>query len=197
MDTDEEAGAQQDIKAKNIKNAAASRKLARQDIKNAPPVPPTHPPRPTMAAGIMCTRLRLGHDGPEPEILVTKRRHANRWEFPKGRRNIGEDQDLKMTAIREFQEETGVNLNFLDKDDFIELGSETYSTRYEDKKIVKWYWLHLHVHVDHQFKDKEYSTEQVAWFTETQLQRDIYIKGGKGMLELAKKALDFVRRDNT
>ena len=97
-----------------------------------------------------------------------------------------------MTAIREFQEETGVNLNFLDKDDLIELGSQTYSTRYEDKKTVKWYWTHSHVHIDHQFQRKEYGTEQVAWFTETQLQWGIYIKGGEDMLELAKKALDFV-----
>ena len=224
LDTDEEAGAQQDIKAKveadeeagpqqDIKDkvqsdeeawgpwqpSGVSRKgiiveppaVGRKPPKNAPPVLPTHPPGATMAAGIMCTRLR----GPEPEILVIKRKHAKCWEFPKGRRNIGED--LKMTAIREFQEETGVNLKFLDKGDLIELGSQTYSTRYEDKKTVKWYWTHFHVHIDHQFQHKEYGTEQMAWFTETQLQRDIYIKGGEDMLELAKKALDFVRHDKT
>ena len=141
-----------------------------------------------MAAGILCTRLVV--DG-EPEVLMIKRSWNKVWEFPKGRRRHPEC--LRATALREFEEETGANL-----DDWgpsgaqralmIDVGTSEYSTPYELRKIVQWYWVHSTHFLD--LWPREARTNEVAWFTARQL-HDVAVKGGWYMKGMGEQALSF------
>ena len=64
-------------------------------------------PSPTHAGGVV-----VRHDGPEPKfLLVTARRQAGLWVFPKGHIEPGETPE--QAAVREVREEAGVEASII------------------------------------------------------------------------------------
>lgn len=59
-------------------------------------------------------------EGGEPRfLLVTAKNHPDRWIFPKGR--IEEGEEAARTALRELREEAGVRANFIGRLDRVKM----------------------------------------------------------------------------
>ena len=123
-------------------------------------------------------------------MLAIRRKNNHVWEFPKGRR-LSKTESVVRTAIREFREETGIQAPYIPS----ELGYHTYPTRYEDKKMVVWFWLHVEEDVSDQIWYREARTEDIRWFTTSQLCNSFNkFKGSDRVKELAVKALGFANK---
>lgn len=68
------------------------------------------------------------------EILLQERTDRNKWGLPGGCQELGED--LKITAIREAYEETGIKLNYNDLELIDTLSGETRKNSYPNGDIV-------------------------------------------------------------
>ena len=68
------------------------------------------------------------------EILLQERTDRNKWGLPGGCQELGED--LKITAIRESYEETGIKLNYNDLELIDTLSGETRKNSYPNGDIV-------------------------------------------------------------
>ena len=78
------------------------------------------------------------------------------WEFPKGRRNLNE-KNLE-TAIREFSEETGIDIRNIDID-LNKTFKEIYKS-YDNITYCNEYYLAKYIVDDHSFKIKQNVKEQ-------------------------------------
>jgi 8-oxo-dGTP pyrophosphatase MutT (NUDIX family) len=100
---------------------------------------------------------------PEEKLLFIYRR--DKWDLPKGKREIGEEEET--CARREIEEETGVTgLHLLNK------LTETYHVYFENEKPVlktsHWYLYKIDTNQDTQPQTEEDITE-TTWFSKDEL----------------------------
>ena len=93
-------------------------------------------PRRVKACGVLCFQ-----DSPERLFLLMK--HLDRWDLPKGHIKRGETE--LDCALREFEEETGINSNqlTLDPNYRFEIQREFRSERFNGKLVCKSYVIFL------------------------------------------------------
>ena len=86
------------------------------------------------SAGGIVLRLRSGSsirkDKSDWEVLVTQHSGHKGWDFPKGHREIYESEE--QTALREVEEETGVEAEIIDK-----VGQTQYFYYEEGSRVLK------------------------------------------------------------
>ncbi|MCL5970185.1 MAG: NUDIX domain-containing protein, partial [Patescibacteria group bacterium] len=121
------------------------------------------------------------------EIMILMAQHAQHhgWVFPKGL--IGDNikgEKKEETAIREVEEETGVNAKILKN-----LKPVTYWYVFEGEKIKKtvYYFLMEYIFEDPSKKDKE--MENVEWLPMDRVEKKLTYKSDKQVWKEAKLAI--------
>lgn len=111
------------------------------------------------------------------EVLVVHRPRYDDWTMPKGKRDLGEDDET--CALREIEEECGLRC---------ELGAELSSTRYSDHKgrpkLVR-YWLATVVSGAFAANDE---VDEVRWVSGAEARALLSYERDQGVLEAALNA---------
>lgn len=114
------------------------------------------------------------------QVLLTKHSQNRYWGFPKGL--IDPDQTGKEAALREVQEEGGVEAEILEK-----VGESKYIYTFNNERIFKIVTYFLMKYISGDPKDHDWEMEEAGWFEIEEASKTLSFSKDK---ELLKKALE-------
>ena len=115
-------------------------------------------------------------------ILVTQHSAHHGWGFPKGLIDKGEDK--KTTALREVNEEGGVQAKII-----TELPSTEYFYYFEGEKIKKDVTYFLMGYVSGDIEDHDWEMEDAQWIEIDKVDEKLSFKSDKEVFQKARKLI--------
>lgn len=116
-------------------------------------------------------------------ILVTQHSAHHGWGFPKGL--IDKDEDKKTTALREVNEEGGVQAKII-----AELPSTEYFYYFEGEKIKKNVTYFLMEYVSGDIEDHDWEMEDAQWIPLERVEEKLSFTNDKKVFQKAKKVIE-------
>lgn len=116
------------------------------------------------------------------QVLLTQHSANKSWGFPKGLIDPG--QTSKEAALREVQEEGGVEAEIIEK-----VGDSKYIYTWEGEKIFKVVTIYLMKYLSGDPKNHDWEMMDAGWFSPDEVLKKLSFPNDKALL---KKALEMV-----
>ena len=116
-------------------------------------------------------------------IIVTQHSQHHGWVFPKGLIDKGEDK--KSTALREVEEEAGVEAKIIQ-----ELSSTEYLYQFQGTKIKKKVIYFLMEYISGDIGDHDWEMEDAQWILVDKVYEKLSFKSDKEVFQEAKKLIE-------
>ena len=116
-------------------------------------------------------------------IIVTQHSQHHGWVFPKGLIDKGEDK--KSTALREVEEEAGVEAKIIQ-----ELSPTEYFYQFQGTKIKKKVIYFLMEYISGDIGDHDWEMEDAQWILVDKVYEKLSFKSDKEVFQEAKKLIE-------
>ena len=116
-------------------------------------------------------------------IIVTQHSQHHGWVFPKGLIDKGEDK--KSTALREVEEEAGVEAKIIQ-----ELSPTEYFYQFQGTKIKKKVIYFLMEYISGDIGDHDWEMEDAQWIEIDKVAEKLSFKSDKEVFQEAKKLIE-------
>jgi len=116
-------------------------------------------------------------------IIVTQHSQHHGWVFPKGLIDKGEDK--KSTALREVEEEAGVEAKIIQ-----ELPPTEYFYQFQGTKIKKKVIYFLMGYISGDIGDHDWEMEDAQWLLIDEVDEKLSFKSDKDVFQEAKKLIE-------
>ena len=116
-------------------------------------------------------------------IIVTQHSQHHGWVFPKGLIDKGEDK--KSTALREVEEEAGVEAKIIQ-----ELSPTEYFYQFQGTKIKKKVIYFLMEYISGDIGDHDWEMEDAQWIEVDKVDEKLSFKSDKEVFQKAKRLIE-------